>query len=262
MSTQYVEIVGERGRIGKSTIANRLRDHFEANGVRVRVVRVEGRKAAPPVRMGDVRVYVDDANEELVGGPAALFDPVWQAIMEMKASEGGAVIVDFMAGAEALRGKIHASSSLAKLLADHDVLATSLCVTTRDATVMKQALDTVKATKTIAPSFRRVLAKSELSGRFTPFPSASEQASLDEQLRAEKDVIELKFPLIQGMAWQLLEPTQSEMRVVLESSAHDLSAMCKCSELIAQACQNWVAAWWTATEEQLNLVWPFPATTP
>ena len=29
--TQYIEIVGERGRIGKSTAANRVRDHLEGS---------------------------------------------------------------------------------------------------------------------------------------------------------------------------------------------------------------------------------------
>jgi hypothetical protein len=260
--TQYIEIVGERGRIGKSTISNRVRDHLEAAGVHVQVARIENRKASPPARKDDIRVFVDDADQEIVGGVAAIFDPVWAALMEMKAARGGALIVDFMAGAETLRTKLHMATSLSELLGRHDILATSLCVTTRDAPVMEQALDSLKTTAKIAPSFQRVLAKNELTGRFSAFSPASEQASLDAKLRTEKGVVELTFPLIQAAAWQLFEPTQSEMRTVLESSAHDLSAMCQCSELIAQACQNWLAAWWAATEEQLNLVWPFPETGP
>lgn len=259
--TQYIEIVGERGRIGKSTISNRVRDHLEAAGVHVQVARIENRKASPPARKDDIRVFVDDADQEIVGGVAAQFDPVWAALMEMKAARGGALIVDFMAGAELLRTKLHVATSLSDLLASHDILATSLCVTTRDAPVMEQALDSLKTTAKIAPSFRRVLAKNELSGRFSAFSPASEQGSLDAQLRTEKGVVELTFPLIQGAAWRLFEPTRIEMRALLERSARELSAKCGCSELVAAACQTWLAAWWSTTEEELNRVWRFPAST-
>jgi hypothetical protein len=51
------------------------------------------------------------------------------------------------------------------------------------------------------------------------------------------------------------------MRAVLEMPASLLSAKCGCSELVAQACQNWMAAWWTATEKELGRVLPFPAPT-
>jgi len=257
--TQYIEIVGERGRIGKSTAANRVRDHLEAAGIRVQVARIENHKASPPARKDDIRVFVDNADQQLVGGVAALFDPVWATLMEMKAAQGGAVIIDLMAGAELLRHKLHVSCSLSKLLASHDIPATSVCVTTRDPPVMEQALDSLRTTAEIAPSFRRVLVKNELTGRFSAFPAASEQASLDAKLRAEKGVVELTFPLIQGAAWELFEPTRTEMPTLLGSSARELAQMCGCSELVAAACQTWLAAWWSTTEEELNRVWRFPA---
>ena len=258
--TQYKEVVGERGRIGKSLFANRLRDHLEVNGSFVRVVRVESRNGAPPAREDDIRIYVDANDEELVGGDAALFDPVWNALMQMKASGGGTLIVDFMAGAERLRAKFHASVSLDEMLTRHNIEGESFCITTRDASVMNQALNSLRATHLISPSFRRVLVKNALSGPFR-FAGVAEGATLEEQLRAEEGIIELTFPLIQAKAWQALEAAHLEMRAVLEMPASLLSAKCGCSELVAQACQNWMAAWWTATEKELGRVLPFPAPT-
>ena len=258
--TQYKEVVGERGRIGKSLFANRLRDYLEANGSFVRVVRIESRNGAPPAREDDIRIDVDANNGELVGGDAALFDPVWDALMQMKASSGGTVIIDFMAGAERLRAKFHASTSLDKLLARHKIAGESYCITTQDASVMKQALKSLQATKLVSPSFRRVLVKNALSGEFR-FAAAAEGAAFEEQLRAEEGVIELALPLIEARAWQALEATHLEMRAVLETPASLLSAKSGCSELVAQACQNWVAAWWTATEKELGQVLPFPEAT-
>jgi len=252
-----IEFHAERGRIGKTTSSNRVRDGYEDRGAQVFVVRIESQNGAPMARSSDIRIYTEDLAESQnqIGGGAAVAAPLWE-VMKTVASDGGVVIIDWPAGSTKARLELLASTSLSAKATAMGMRCISFAVTTTDATVMRQCAQSLKDTKEIAPEMERVVIVNEFSGGpIARIPPSSEQGQAwNELVTACKGQPMVQIPLIRNRGWELFESRGIEMGEVLRTSAEDLATKLETDPFIVEACRTAVAAWWSKTESELAKV--------
>jgi hypothetical protein len=255
-----IEFHSERGRIGKTTASNRVRDGYEDRGARVFVVRIESQNGAPAARPGDIRIYTEDLadSQNQIGGGAAVAAPLWE-VMKTVARDGGAVIIDWPAGSTKARLELLASTSLAAKATAMGLRCISVAVTTTDATVLRQCARSLEDTLEVAPEMERVVIVNEFSGGpIARIPPSSEQGQAwNELITASRGLPMVQFPLIRNRGWELFESRRIEMRQVLRTSAEDLATKLETDPFIVEACRTAVAAWWSKTESELTKVGTF-----
>lgn len=251
-----ITVHAERGRIGKSLFANRLRDFYEDQGLTVAVIRIETRLAPPPQRPSDITVHVEDLLEarDHPGGAASAMGPLWDAID----SSRGIVIADWAAGTSDLRREIEASTGLSLALSAAGHSGISITVTTCDAGIMRQAAADLDWERQAQPEFERALVQNAVAGKFRA-PRGTDQYSAYEELRSSAQGARvINVPLIGGAAWQPFRDAGISMRDALGEDVAKLSVQVGLNRWVVRACKAQLAAWWTATEEEVRLALRFP----
>lgn len=250
MPAIYFDVYGERGRIGKSTVANFLRDSCEMQDVPVQLVRIESRLAAPAVRDTDICLFTEDLEKasKLRGGVAAALDPLWRCI-EASVPIGGVSIGDWPAGSGSLRARFFAATGIAALARDEAVRPVSIVVTTADASVMAQARDALGAIERTAPEFERVLVLNEFGGDFNFDHKSEQRARFDELLETAGGIPIVIVPLVEANSWDACRSAGMSMPEAMSTSTHALAARLDTSVMVARAIKTHISNWWISSEE-------------
>lgn len=258
MTKILADIAGERGRIGKTFMSNRVRDHLESRERpwTTRVVRIETRNGRPAARKEDPRIFLSDVEEarDEIGGEFTAFEPLWQAIRDCP--ERGAVIIDWPAGVSDLRARVLAAANLTRVKQHFKLVG--MVLSTGDATVLEQAAIVAERTRAAAPEMAVVAVINEIAGGgLDRAPPGSDRHRALEALRkamASDPIITL--PAVPRRAWELFDHLGLEMPFVLEADLEILSEVVGRDEFVVEACRVMLAGWWQQTEVELRRIFP------
>lgn len=258
---QLISIHAERGRIGKTLVAGRIRDLFEEMGLPVHVIRIESRNAGPASRPDVETIFIEDLNDarDRQGGASSAMDPLWTHLDTENAGDiPGAIILDWQAGASELRREIMASTSLSAFATQLGITGVAVTVTTSDAGIMRQATEDLTWDSDGVPEFDRVLILNEVSGRFA-FPRNTEShLAYIAMLEACRGALTVTVPLIGAGAWLPFETARISMRDAIVRDARDLAPIIGMRRWSTQACKTHLDAWFMATDEGLRRAFRFP----
>ena len=258
---QVIDLGADATGVGKTTMAWRLIYHYAQHGIATTIVRIETRGVAmPPQKVPTVFIAVEDfaLAGRLPGGLAGVVRPMFAAI-ERAAETGGAVIVDWAGGMAQNRHQILAATGFDERLADLNLLGLSVVVTTNATDRMRQCAHYLSHTAEIAPGLRRALLLNERLGDFD-FPDGSEPATAyRELLQAAGRIPRIRMPAIVGESWQICESAGLTMPAVIQSSPAFISQRTGLDRFTATAVITEIAAWWDATQTELDRVFRLPA---
>lgn len=252
----FIDVHGERGRIGKTFISNRIRDYLESSNSfgPIDVVRIESKAARPIAREKDVRIYLEDLSDARgeIGGSAAGLTSLWQTLEQT--GDNGVVILDWPAGTSDLRFTTLASTQMMARCARRGFRCISVVVSTVDATVLEQAAEAVEKTDRAAPSAEQVAVLNEISGgHVARIPAASEQHKAHNRLVSVMDGRPiLTFPAIPKRSWELFEYNGLEAQEVLQADIEELAPRVQRDEFVVEACRLYLAGWWQTTDREIR----------
>jgi len=253
-----IDVHGERGRIGKTLVSNRIRDFLEARTppLPVETVRIESRASRVRAREADPRIYIEDLAEARgeIGGSVAALGPVQRAISRL-AVACGAVILDWPAGSSTIRPELLLATQAVARAAATGIDCVSCTVTTTDPSLLDQALETIAQNTEVAPDARQILVVNEVSGGpVARIVASSEQGRTWQKVKSASVDAIVRIPLIKCRAWELFESYNLEMAAAICGSTEELAALVGRDELVVAACQSHVAAWWEFTDHELARV--------
>jgi hypothetical protein len=256
----YLEVSAEKGGVGKSTIANRLRDHVQEAGIPVLMVRVDSKRALPTAAPGETVIHSEDfaGAADRIGGVAGVLAPIWEALEAAKAT-GSAVVVDWGAGLTDHRLEMMAATNLNALLAAAGIPAFGFVVTTRDVEVMKQAARNLSALAKVAPDMVRVLVQNAVGGSFR-FDAGTMQGQVYHKILqpAAKGSPIIDLPLIGAQAYAPFQAAGISMREALSSDPRELAERIGKNIFITHAILGHLTMWWDESREGLNAAVRFP----
>jgi hypothetical protein len=252
------DVSAEKGGVGKTTIANRLRDHLRESESRVIMVRIESKRVLTTPAPDEIVIHSEDFADTgiRVGGVSGVLDPVYGAIEQIKVS-GGAVVVDWGAGLTGLRLRMLAETGLDQLLAEDGITGVSVVVATREVDVMGQAARYLTSLRTAAPGLIPVLALNQLMGHFNiteETAGVQGKVFVETLMPAAQGLTTINLPRIGAEGWQPLQSAGLEMRDVLKIDPKVLAGRIGRSPLITRACISHVSDWWDVSRAELNKV--------
>lgn len=251
---QYVEIVGERGKIGKSTVADRVVEYLEGMGVKCVIVRVETDLAPQSDRRVDLSVSLN-SRAGAAGGPINLFRPIWDA-MEQVIASGGALVVDWCASAEAIRREARYFGGLDDLSERLGFTCLSLVVANPDLATLGQARETLANYTEFASKVSVSVVLNDIQDNLDWIQQSSEcRAVYEEIVKLSKGNI-LNFPRINAERWPEIAASGTKMTDLARRDPSILARTLNISLFDAYANRNYVINWLFKTEEQLRRV-PF-----
>src|SRR6266568_6404924 len=107
-----IDVTSPKGGIGKTLSPDRAKDHFLSSGRQVTMIRIESQCAFLLPQPNEIRIKTEDlaVSNDVVGGAAAMLEPVWDAI-SVAVETNGVVIMDWGAGQSEYRLELLASTS-------------------------------------------------------------------------------------------------------------------------------------------------------
>jgi len=255
----YADSAAVRGGNGKTTWADRLRDHCLAMGRKVCVVRIESQRALLKPKANEIHIATEDLalSNDAVGGAAAVLEPMWDLINQ-SIDTNGVVIADWGAGQMDFRLELLGGTRFDERLKAAGVVGYTCIVTDRSVDSMRQATESLRQTREYAPGLQRVLVDNELRGNFV-FATGTEEAKTRNELMAEAATAKLvRLPAMRGKAMTPFAAVNLTAWQVINADPKKLEEMIGRSELITEACISKVGEWWKASEIDLARVFPAP----
>lgn len=260
---QVVEATADGTGVGKTTGITRLRYHYERSGIKTTLVRIESRgvEHRPPLRAKDLFIPTESFAEakRRVGGLAGVLAPAFARIAEA-AHDNEAVLFDWAGGQVQNRLEIFAATGFDERLAERQVIGCSLIPTTNVVTRMREATKNLIDTARVAPGLRRILLLNERFGPFEFVSGGTAQAVHRDMLAAAHGSV-IRFGEIGGDSWQICEDHDLTLPEVVRSKPAELADRIGQDAFIAKAVITELAAWWTASAQELVREFPLPAPT-
>lgn len=256
---QVVEATADGTGLGKTFSITRLRYHYERHGVPATVIRIESRGIMQrSQREGDIFIATEEFAQarRRVGGLAGVLQPAFARIAEA-AGKNEAVLIDWAGGQAQNRLEVMAATGFHERLAELKVRGASLVVTTNVVARMREAAENLAETARVAPGLKRMLLLNERLGEFVFAPHSAAQKAYEEMLAAAKGAV-IRLPEIGGDAWPLCEANGLTLPRVVRAEPGELAELLGESAFIAKVVINEVAAWWLASEKELQRAFPFP----
>jgi hypothetical protein len=257
----YIEIHAERGHIGKTTVAGRVRNLFEDAGQPVEFIRIEGRNAGPAERPNDQTVLVEDliAAKGQPGGVAGALGPLWDILDRPNiGGEPGAIILDYGGNTGDIRKELGVVTALAPTIVELGVTGVMITVTINEASVMRQAAADLLWNAAASPGFLRILVQNEVGGPFK-FPHGTDShKALRELEAAGVGAQTVVLPLIGGGAWSPFADAGISMPEAINGKARELAPRIRLDRYRTQACMSYLASWYTTTEQGFRRALGFP----
>jgi hypothetical protein len=257
--TIFLEKLGVRGGTGKSTSANRARDHFMASGVPVDMVRIESKRCMWASRPDETFIATEDLAEsnDQTGGVAATLAPIWK-ILDKARKVNGVVICDWGAGLTNFRSDLLRSTHFDETLKKWGIAGYACVVTDNSVDSMRQCADTLKSTHDVAPGLQLVVVRNELRGPFD-FADGTEEASAFEGLMEQStDAKHIKIPAFRGNAMAPFVAAGLTVLEVMTSDPEWLAKKIGRDIFVTTACISKVGEWWRATEPEYAKAFPAP----
>lgn len=256
----FVEIVGQGSGMGKSLLADRVRDFLRGASVPTHLIRIESDRLDLGLREGDIHIPSEQFARaaDMKGGLAGVVQPVFTAILGLE-QDGGAVVVDWASGLSNHREKIAAATMLDHELATSGISHICLVVTTRDPDRMNEALALIRRHRAELPSAKIILALNAYGGDFD-FALRSEQGDIYMRLLEEAGRENVwRVPVVEGLSLQTVAVLGKNLPEIIASNPREVAEKLKLDRYIANTCLSYIAAFHMATEVGLQKFFPLGA---
>ena len=244
----FVEFLGVRGGTGKSTSANRARDHFTAAGVPVDIVRIESKRCLWTPQQDEIFIAAEDLAEsnDQTGGVAAILAPIWK-ILDKARKTNGVVICDWGAGLTNFRSDLLRSTVFDETLNNFGIAGYACIVTDNAVDLMRQCADTLKSTREVTPGLQLVVVRNEVHGQFDFDDGTEEGRALAGVMEQSTHARHIKIPAFRGNAMAPFVAAGLTVLEVMTSDPEWLATKISRDIFVTRACISKVAEWWKAT---------------
>ncbi|WP_294537947.1 hypothetical protein [uncultured Rhodoblastus sp.] len=255
----FLEYLGVRGGIGKSTSANRARDHFKWAGVSVYLVRIESKRCLWTPQTDEVFIATEDLAEsnDQTGGVAATLAPIWK-VLDKARKTNGVVICDWGAGLTNFRSDLLRSTGFDEVLNSFGVVGYACIVTDNSVDSLLQCADTLKSTRDVAPGLHLVVIHNEVHGHFDFADGTVEARALAGVMEESAQARHIKIPAFRGNAMAPFIAAGLTVLEVMTSDPQWLATKIGRDIFVTKACVSKVAEWWKATESEFSNAFPAP----
>jgi hypothetical protein len=246
---RVIELSADGSHVGKSLLANRLRDFLRQAGCKTILVRIESRGIDQNLEPGDVFIATENFSRagELPGGIVGVLKPFYAAIARARAT-GAVLVVDWASGLVRNRLEILTATRFDERLAAMNMSGLTLVVTSNATDRMAQAADHLALLAKVAPGLQRGLVLNCRDGDFD-FATGSEQKRvLDTLLAAAAGGAVITIPQIRGGCWKICEQAGYTMPHAMREQPAELAGRLGVDEFTATACITEIEAWWQLSE--------------
>jgi hypothetical protein len=256
---RVIELSADGSHVGKSLLANRLRDYLRQAGCKTILVRIESRGIDQKLEPGDVFIASENFSRagELPGGIVGVLAPLYEAIARARAT-GAVLIVDWASGLVRNRLEILAATRFDERLAALNMSGLTLVVTSNATDRMAQATEHLALLAKVAPGLQRGLVLNCRDGDFD-FAAGSEQKRVLDTLRAAAaGGAVITIPQIRGGCWKLCEEAGYTMVEAMRAEPPEVAGRLNIDQFTATACITEIEAWWQLSEVAFAQVARFP----
>ncbi len=254
----YLEVLGASTHLGKTLMANRLRDAFTDMGVPVTLVRIESERVTAVTTDYDVWIPTEHFARaaDLPGGVAGVLRPAFLALQPI-AEVGGCMIVDWAGGLVGHRASMLAATALGRMLEKRGFETRAFVMTTNHPDRMAEAREVIEVSAKVAPEIPHTLVLNESHGSFDFVEGSMLSKRLSDLLQTQRGKRVLRMEKIHGDSLGHLAPAGMTLGGLLDQEPDLLAEMIGSDEITVTACLSHLAAWHQRTGAEVRAVLPF-----
>lgn len=254
-----IGVFSPAGGVGKSANTDTVAALYREAKRRVLVFRMESsvrREEFAHDEFIDLDQFADA--ESTVGGVSAFFDPAWARI-EQIFTEGGIALLDGGANSHGKFITLCAETGLPQLVVERGGRMILMVVITRDAELIKQAVDLIAELRGCAPEAEIVVVLNERDGAFVD-DSTPEGRAYRERLRPLlRPGTYVTMPLARARSMAAFASCGRSITEIKEATDDELMRWSGQRLLAARSCQARLSAFYVDFTKQLKQVLPFLA---